>query len=275
MNRYKKLCSGLLAAVALCVLSVSTVFGQDVTRGYLTDKVLQNGMIVMIDPNDTSKVEALPADKITDMLGVIVSAGDSAVSVSTVGESKQVFVATYGRYNVLVSNQNGPVQQGDFITISAVSGIGMKADSGQSIIIGKAAEGFDGQSGVEGRMTINTSDGQRDVTFRRIPVDVAVARNPSYAPNDHGVPTFLAKAAKYVTDNPVSPFRLYAALAVMVLSIFIAGGLLFAGVRSSMIAIGRNPLAKKSIIRGLFQVIIVSIIVFLIGLIAVYLLLKI
>ena len=274
MKVNKNFISTIVAVFALVSTASASVFAQDVTRGYLTDKNLQNGMIVRITEEDKNKVDPLPSDKITDMLGVVVSAGDSAVSISTVGESPQVFVATYGRYNVLVSDQNGAIQQGDFITISAVAGVGMRADSGQSIIIGKAADSFDGKSNTDGSMTIKSSSGDRQVGLKRIMVDVSVSRNPSFAPNDNGVPTFLAKAAKIVTSNPVAPFRLYAALVVMVISIFVAGGLLFAGVRSSMIAIGRNPLAKKSIIRGLIQVIIVSIIVFVIGLIAVYLLLK-
>jgi hypothetical protein len=45
-------------------------------------------------------------------------------------------------------------------------------------------------------------------------------------------------------------------------------------VRSSMIALGRNPLSRKSILRGMFQVIITSIIIFICGLFGVYLLLK-
>ncbi len=276
MNKYKKLVLVSLAVFSILLPAALSAkgFAQDVTRGYLTENQLQNGMIVKLSSKDKSKVEALPSDKITDMLGVIVSQGDSAVSVSTVGDNQQVFVATYGRYNVLVSNQGGSIKSGDFITISSVAGVGMKADSGQSIIIGKAADNFDGKTNTQGSMVLKTSNGERMIGFGRIQVDVAVGRNPSFAPNDNGVPTFLAKAAKIVTSNPVTPARIYASLIVLILSTFIAGGLLYAGVRSALIAIGRNPLAKKSIIRGLFQVIIVSIIVFLIGLIAVYLLLK-
>ena len=55
---------------------------------------------------------------------------------------------------------------------------------------------------------------------------------------------------------------------------FIAATLLWSGVRSGMISIGRNPLSKHSIIQGLMQVIIVAVLIFIIGVFAVYLLLK-
>ena len=54
----------------------------------------------------------------------------------------------------------------------------------------------------------------------------------------------------------------------------IAGSLLYSGIRSSVISIGRNPLSKESITKSLLQIILTSIIIFLIGLFGVYLLLR-
>jgi hypothetical protein len=60
----------------------------------------------------------------------------------------------------------------------------------------------------------------------------------------------------------------------MVLTAIIAGSILYAGVRTSMIAIGRNPLAKGSVTRNLIQVVVTSVIILIIGIVAVYLILK-
>jgi hypothetical protein len=54
----------------------------------------------------------------------------------------------------------------------------------------------------------------------------------------------------------------------------VAGSMLYAGVRSSMISIGRNPLSKQSIVKSMVQVIITSFMVFILGIFGVYLLLK-
>ena len=63
-------------------------------------------------------------------------------------------------------------------------------------------------------------------------------------------------------------------MAVLFAAAAVSGALIYSGVRSGMIAIGRNPLSKKSILRGIVQVIIVAITIFLIGIFGVYLLLK-
>ena len=67
---------------------------------------------------------------------------------------------------------------------------------------------------------------------------------------------------------------MYIAAAIFFIGAFIAGAVLYAGIRSSITAIGRNPLSKKSILRGLLQVIFTSLIVFIISVFGVYLLLK-
>ena len=69
------------------------------------------------------------------------------------------------------------------------------------------------------------------------------------------------------------PFTI-AALAMFLISVIVAASLLWAGVRSGITAIGRNPLSQNFIIRGLDQVIILAAAVFAIGLFGVYLLLR-
>ena len=89
-----------------------------------------------------------------------------------------------------------------------------------------------------------------------------------------GVPKILAKAAQVVTDRPVGAVRIYASLGVLIVCTIIAGTILFAGVRSGMTTIGRNPLAKHSIGRNMFTVTLISLIIFVVGLFAVFLLLR-
>lgn len=262
-----------LALFAICGYGVAQA--QNVTQGYLTDSALQNGMIVRIVPKDISKVEAVSQKNVSDMFGVVVSSGNATVSLSTIGNAQQVYIATYGQYDVLVSTQNGGIKQGDFITLSALNGVGMKATSTSQLVIGKALQPFDGSNG-DGSAELKTSDGKQNVSLGHVRVEVSVAHNPLYEKQkDAGVPDFLSKAAELVTSRPVSAFRIYVSLAVMSLSLVIAGIILFAGVRTGMVAAGRNPLAKHSIVKNMITVTIMSLIVFAIGLFAVYLLLRI
>jgi hypothetical protein len=257
------------------VFTASAVFAQNVAQGYQSDQQLQKGMIVRVSKTDTKKVEAVTQSDVEDIFGVIISSGEATVTLSNPG-ANQVFVATSGQYDVLVSTQNGAIKPGDYITVSSLDGVGMKAASAQSLVLGKAITAFNGMSDTETTATLNGSNGKVTVKLGHIAVDVSVAHNPLYEKQDQaGVPKILSKAAQLVTSRPVSAFRIYASLMVMGVSLIIAGAILYAGVRTGMTAVGRNPLAKQTIFRSLIQVTLMSLIVFAIGVFAVYLLLRI
>lgn len=248
---------------------------QAVTQGYGTDKPLQNGMIVKLVDKDSTKVEALTMATITKMQGVVVPANDAAVTLSNNGNSGQVFVATFGHFDVLVSNQNGPIKSGDYITISALAGIGMKVDTSQPTVLGKATASFDGTGKVAGTAQLKDSTGRTvNVSLGRIPVDISISHNPLQESADKNLPGFLKQASQYIANKPVSTTRVYIGLIVLFTSALVAGGMLYSGIRGGLIAIGRNPLAKKQIISGIVRVILSGLIVFIIGVFGVYLLLK-
>lgn len=266
----------VLGAVFVLLAIPGVSIAQNVTQGYQTDQQLQTGMLVRLDPNDGTKIQALRQADGKELLGVVVSSSDAPVSLSNPGVDQEVFVASYGRYDALVSNQNGKIKTGDYISISSIAGIGMKADDSQEMVIGKALKDFDGNGDSIGTSELKGDDGSTQrVSLGRIAVDISVAHNPFYNKDViPGVPRFLERLAQAVTERPLSAFRIYASVAVILLCLIVAGVILFAGVRSGMIAIGRNPLAKKSISRNMVQVILSALIVFVIGLIAVYLLLR-
>jgi hypothetical protein len=261
----------LLASLVFLKLT-GGLYAQSVTQGYGADAVLQKGIIVGLKEKDPSKVEPLNVDQMDRVLGVVVNANDSPITIS--GDQEKVFVATVGRYDVLVSDQEGAIKPSDYVTLSSLSGIGMEATYNQNQIIGRAITGFDGKSGVisTSRLT-DTNGGTRDVHIGRITVDIAVSKNP-LAKSAAVTPEFLGKIGQAIAGKSVSPAKIYISAAIFLVGAFIAGAVLYSGIRSSIIAIGRNPLSKKSILRGLVQVIFTSLIVFIIAVVGVYLLLK-
>lgn len=278
MFTLKRLLPALLSGLGLLLLALlpGAVHAQNITQGYLTDQELQNGMIVRLKPGEATKVEALAHKNASDMLGVVVAGSAAPVSLSDTSKN-QVFVATFGKYNVLVSTQNGEIKSGDFISVSALDGVGMKAGNDQEIILGKAIGSFNGLNDAESRVALTDSVGaKRDVALRRIGIDISVAHNPNYSGDiTAGVPRFLSRAAQLVTKKPVTALRIYAGLMTLVLALAVAGGIIYSGVRTGMTAVGRNPLAKKSIMRNMITIILMAIVVVMIGMVAVYLLLKI
>lgn len=268
----------LLALAALGFLVFLSVIGpiaaQSVTQGYGADEVLQRGMVVRLKVDDTTKVVAVSQNEADKMHGVVVDANDAPVTLSS--EGQKVFVATNGRFDLLVSDQNGPINTGDYIAMSAINGIGMRAGDKEPVVIGKALASFDGEKGTISTAEIKDSSGNaQKIDIARISADISVSRNPNLRGTEPNLPEFLRRAAEAIADKPVNPVRVYIGVVVFIISTIVAGVILYGGVRSGLISIGRNPLSKKSIIRSMLQVVLFGLIVFVFGLFGVYLLLKI
>jgi len=254
----------------------SSTISNGVTQSYNAAPSVDIGMVVELKAKDPSTVVPLPAGDIQDMLGVVVPAENATIVLAPQTVSRQqVLVATSGHYDVLVSNQNGPINIGDYITISAIAGVGMKADDDQNEVLGKAAGAFSGTANVIGSVALkNTIGHTTTVSIGRIPVDIVIAHNPLFQKSADYVPSFLSKVAVAVATHPVSAARIYLSMALLFVTALVTGNMLYSGVRSGMTAIGRNPLSRKSIIRSLIETVIAGLIIFVVGVFAVYLLLK-
>ena len=269
---------GILAVLALVLFAPMSAFAAsstagDVAQSYSADSAVRQGMIVALNQQDPSKVDPLSSSNISDMFGVVISASAAPLTLSGT-TTNQVYVATDGQYPVLVSNQNGPIRVGDYISISGLDGIGMKAQGTESTVLGKALSSFNGTSNATSTATISHGGSTTTVGIGIINVTIAVANNPNQSHSSGGVPGFLSTASTSIANKPVSTPRIYLSVGVLVITAFIAGSLLYSGVKNGLVSIGRNPLAKRYIFRSLLQVVLVSIIVFILGLFAVYLLLR-
>ena len=265
----------LTALLALVFLSQNSIVGaQTITQGYSSDQTIQRATIVSLVLDNAKKVEPASLDNDERMHGVVVSQNDAAFTLSS--DEEKTFVATKGRFEAFVSNENGAIQAGDYITISRVAGIGMKAGEKEPYVVGKAVENFDGETNVLSTTEIDDAGQQKKVAIGRIQVDIGVAGNPLLKPTRANLPGFLQRAAETIAGkSPVNPIRVYLSIFILMVASAVSGILLYSGVKSSLISIGRNPLSKKSITRSLLQVIMTSIIILLLGIFGVYLLLRI
>jgi len=279
--KYKKILNlrTLVLFSALCLivivgLSVKSQ-AQTVTRGYSSDTLLQKGMVVKLKDDDPRKVEPVNKDKAEKIHGVVINPTDSAVLLGD--EDQKVFVASGGPYVALVSDQNGPIKRGDYITVSSVSGIGMVATDTDKIVIGKAIDNFDPNDSNQVRSTAIIKDAsgkEQNIKIANLKVDISIGRNPTLRANS-SLPVVLKAASEVIAGEPVTPTRVYLAFFVFIATAVIAGGMLYSAVRSTMVSIGRNPLGRKAIFKSLLQVASVAVIIFITGLLTVYLILKI
>ena len=273
VSTFKRLLMGILLLLAPILLPQVTS-AQTITQGYdvETDVSLQRGMIVGLKEEDPKKVEPINNSAIKRLHGVVVGTGDSSFVLAE--QSQKIYVASGGKFDVLVSDQNGAILPGDYVTVSAVTGIGMKSDDTQELVLGKAIDSFDGVDRVLSEASIKDAQGQdRKLHIGRIQVDIAIMRNPVLK-STASLPSFFFISSEYVAGKPVNPIRVYISIAILFAAAAVSGSLIYSGVRSGMIAIGRNPLSRKSILRGIVQVIIVGLIIFIVGIFGVYLMLK-
>lgn len=262
--------SGLIALVI--VANAGPITAQTVTQGYASDSLLQRATIVSLQADNALGVEPANLDNTDRIHGVVVARNDATFVLTA--EEEQTLVTTNGRFETFVSNENGAIAPGDFITVSRVAGIGMKASEAETAIIGKANGTFDGETGVLSTTEVDVNGELQKVSIGRIQVDIGVAGNPLYKPTKANVPGFLEKIAENIAQKPVDPIRIYIGMVVFLAAGVISGTLLYSGIRSSMISVGRNPLSKKSITKSLMQIILTSVIILLLGIFGVYLLLR-
>jgi len=244
--------------------SLGLALAQSFVTGFSSKEVISPGFVVALAKNSKTTVELVPGTHDWRVYGVVVDPSEAAATVAEGG--KNIFVATSGSYPILVSIENGVIEAGDYLSISATDGIAAKATGGQTQIVGRAQENY---SGTNGSMITQTATGN---AIGRVLADVAPGKNPLRI--ETLVPGPLRRAAETIAGKSVSAVRLYGALVVFAAAVLTATIVLWIGVRTGMIAIGRNPLSKSTAMKGLAQVLVMSFLIFVTGIIGVYLLLK-
>lgn len=262
-----------LGLVLVSILAVPILAQEEYTRGFSTDQDLLKGEVVARVEGDENKVERASQASGDRLYGVVVRAAETTVSLTE--DTTGVLVSPSGKFEVLVTNLNGDISSGDYLTSSPIAGVAMKADDRQNKTIGQAIQDFDttDPSNILAVREATAQDGTtKNAAMGRILVDLDVRNNPLA----FGIfaPQVLVEIGESIAGGTVSVTRIWGALAVLLLSFLTGSVIFYAGVRTSLIAIGRNPLSKGSVLRGFFQVTAISLIIFLVGGFAVYLILK-
>jgi hypothetical protein len=271
----------LSAIVAFGFFSIVPAFAADNSgdanisaQGYAAPIPVDIGTIVTLN-KDTQSVAAAKQAQQQNMFGVAVDRNQLAFAVSNSAVQNETYVAVSGTYNVLVSTQGGAIDSGDYVALSSIDGIGMKASTAEKTVFGRAAASFDGTALTLGTTELKDSTGAtKKVTLGTIPVSINIQRNPNIKSTKVNVPNWLERLGVQIAEKQISPIRIYLSMGITAVSLITAIVMLYAGVRNAIVAIGRNPMTKRSVFRALLEVILTSILILVIGLFAVYLLLK-
>ena len=269
------LIGGLLSS-ALLFMPKTQAYTPSNVQGYAADAPIDIGTIVRLNGKNANRVAVASQAELQNMFGVVVDRSQLPITLSNGGIDNETFVAVSGTYQVLVSTQGGVIANGDYVTLSSINGVAMKASTEQKTVFGRANASFDGKGVNLGTTGLKDTSGKENkkVTLGSIPVTIDIRRNPNEKSTKTQVPELLERIGQAIAEKEVSPIRIYLSMAITAVSLIAAIAVLYSGVRNGIISIGRNPMSKKSIFRALLEVILTSILILIIGLFAVYLLLR-
>jgi len=186
--------------------------------------------------------------------GVITE--DPSVFIENVNLSGTKPVITSGKAYVTVSTINGEIEVNDFITTSEIKGVGQKAKI-NGFVLGTALEGY--------------SEPDRNKIGK-----ILVSINPRYNAAFTAQGNLLQLLRSGLDAFPLAPlasFR-YILAAIIVIITFVLGFMYFGKVaRTGVEALGRNPLAGRSITLGILFNLILTLAIMAIGLAIAYLIL--
>lgn len=217
------------------------------------DENVKDGAIISLG------TKGYTASKITydpSMVGVI--AQNPALSLQSKNDSaKNKLIITSGKVYTLVSTTNGNIKKNDFITSSKIAGVGQKVNT-NGFIVGMALDNY------------SNSNPQK---IGKILVSV----NPRYNGSFVALRTDLLSTLRAIgTDLLIYPLAsLRYLLAAVVSIIAFAVGFFYFGriAKSSVEALGRNPLAGRTIQINTILNLILTIVIIFVGLAIAYLIL--
>lgn len=238
----------ILLLLVFCLVQVKPVLAEEkISSGIATsipivDQEVHNGAIVS-STTEGYILSKTPYDP--SVYGVVAIL--PAVAFEAAENENAYPVITAGKVYVRVSTANGQINKGDRITTSKTSGVGQKAtDNG--FTIGTALESF------------NSEDPNQVA-------EILVALKPQYHVIAAGRGINLLKNIKVAAASPfLSPLTsMRYLLAVIITAVSFSLGFLFYGriAKSGLDALGRNPLAAKTISIGIvFNVLLTAVIIF-------------
>ena len=261
----------LVASSMLLIVGYTRITHADtfLSQSYTSTEALPLNSIVSLQNNTSDKVILAASNNVDNLLGIVVNADNSSLSITN-GKDNEVQVATTGSLEILVSTINGNIAQGDYITASPISGVGMKATSNVRVI-GIAQGDLNEKNGSS--ETYNDKDGHKQtVLLGQVPVLVNVS-NYFKQPDKTLIPSAVQTIANALAGRSVSTVPILISAGVFLVTIIVAVSIIFSMVRSSIISVGRNPLSQSAIYRDLIQMSALVLGILAVGFVAIYLIL--
>jgi hypothetical protein len=261
--------AAFVAIVAVLPASSATATTATISRSYASTQPIDPGNIVSLTSLNSKSVTLANTTNSDKIIGVAVAEDGSIIAVDP--DRSKVQIVTSGMADVLVSDLNGDIKAGDKVAVSPFDGIGMKSGSGERIV-GLAQSGFTADSdSLTTKEVTDKSGNTRTLRIGQLPISVLIG-------DDDGVDgqklNSLQTYVRSLTGRSVPTYRIVMSLGVTIVTLVALVVLIYSGVYSSIVAIGRNPLAQVAVLKALARVVVIAGLLLILALAFIYLLLS-
>lgn len=271
----KYIACSVTAILLFMGISPASASSANISHSYDTSENIPIGSIVSLDSSKANYVDPSNNGNSGSLLGVVVQSNESLLAEDPTSNSNSVQVATTGLADTLVSTLNGPISVGDQISVSPFDGVGMKAISGAPVI-GLAQTSFSSSTqGASPRYVTDTSGKSHKIWVGFIKLNIAIGQGAtSSSMNLNQQISSLVTFSKTLTGHAVSTVHVIVSLVVAGVAIVAIISLIYASIYGGIISIGRNPLAKFSILKSMVYVLVMIVFIVIVAGTIIYLLLR-
>lgn len=239
-----------LLAIILCLArgSYAQLFSYSIARYVeVKDVLVPDGSVVSQDTDGRYTLTRRAYD--AQVRGVIVH--DPAIYVKSDNPRKKYAVVGSGEAEVRVSTAEGPIRKGDLLRSSTTPGVLVRA-SKSGFVVGVAMQNF-------------TEQNAKSVGTIRAVLDIHYA--PSVSSIGSALTDIFSLSALATYEQPLIVFK-YVIAAIITLASFIFGFLYFGRIASRGVeALGRNPLASRSIQFGIVMNVLITLAIIGVGIV--------
>jgi hypothetical protein len=260
---------GLAASLLLLNLAPASASSANISHSYQSSSAIPAGSLVSLDSKKSDYVEPSNTNNAIRVFGVAVNSADSLLAVDA--SKGTVQVATSGTASALVSDVNGAIKVGDQVSVSPFDGIGMKAAAG-SRVIGLAQSAFSSTSPGAQKQTVKDNSGKsKEISLGNLRVNISPGA--ATGGSDDAI-NGLQKLVRSLTGKIIPTARIIVALVITTVTLIALIALIYGSVYSTIISVGRNPLAKYAIYRSMGAVLAMALITGVVAMGVVLLLLR-
>lgn len=239
--------------------NLSSTLAESISTQYENPQNLVVGQAVSIDSEDTQSIVAANLDNRDYFVGIVQYLNDTSIAVAE--EDAEVGVTVSGEANALVSDIAGEVSEGDALIVSAVDGVLQKRTDETLPAVAVALADFDTSTAAVYESIEFTDGSEQDISVNSVRIRLlsgAGAAAGALNADNSGLLSFIA-------GKDVSTARTIFALVIFVASLGAAVLYTYSSIKGSFVSLGRNPLASGSILSGVAQVSLLSVVILTIG----------